>query len=155
MLSESWFIRFMVDTGCVCVCVFFSVSVSQRGVKQSMQPSFTAVGQLSHVTAGDQCQTGKVTGLQSVLAPSLQSFKISCRQQSQMHLYKTDYLPLTTSWCHSEIWVIFGDVCWLEQLNVQAHLAGNFFAQCIFFVLLSSLTIFTSLSLFLQNLNST
>lgn len=29
----------------------------------------------SHVSAGDQCQTGKVTGLQSVLSPSLQSLK--------------------------------------------------------------------------------
>lgn len=38
---------------------------AQRGVKHSVRPSFTAVGQPSHLTADDQCQTGKVTGLTS------------------------------------------------------------------------------------------
>lgn len=68
---------------CACVCVFASANVSQRGVKQSMQPSLTAVGQPSHVTAGDQCQTGKVTGLRTALSPSLQSLKNPADSQAK------------------------------------------------------------------------
>lgn len=71
LLSERWFIRSTVGIVCVCMCMYLPLHMCHRvGVKQSMQPSFTAVGQPSHTTAGDQCQTGKVTGLQSALTPS-------------------------------------------------------------------------------------
>lgn len=74
LLSERRFIPSTVGT----VCVFARAYVLHGEVKQSMQPSLTAVGQACHVTAGDQCQTGKVTGLRS---PSLHSFKKSCGQK--------------------------------------------------------------------------
>lgn len=57
LLSErKWFSLSTVVCmfGCMWICQ--CVPESQRGVKQSMQLSFTAVGQLSHVSADDQCQ---------------------------------------------------------------------------------------------------
>ncbi|TNN49348.1 hypothetical protein EYF80_040458 [Liparis tanakae] len=63
---------------CMRRCVFAGAYVLRGEVKQSTQPSLTAAGQASHVTAGDQCQTGEVTGRHS---HSLHSFKKSCGQK--------------------------------------------------------------------------
>lgn len=60
-------------------------------MKQRMQPSFTAVGQRSHETAGDQCQTGKVAGLQSALASSFTDLE---KELSTLHNFMVGILDL-------------------------------------------------------------
>lgn len=62
-----------------------------EGVKL-IQPSFTAVGQPSNMTAGDQRQTGKVTGLHAPVL-HLQSLKTLADDQARCDC-KIDYLSL-------------------------------------------------------------
>ena len=110
-----------------------------------MQPSLTAAGQPSHVTAGDQCQTGKVTGLQSALSQFPQ-LKNPAEIHSKFENKSSSYHAVKVS---SEFWVIVWYLL-AKQLNVQAHSAGCLLTD-VFSLSRSPLTI----SLFSQNLDDT
>lgn len=89
---KKWFMR-STAVECECVCVL--LSAGGGGVK-FIQPSFTAVGQPSNMTAGDQHQTGKVTGPHAAVL-RLQNLKSLTDDQARCDC-KIDYLSPKLFW---------------------------------------------------------